>query len=125
VQIMPGYFSIDDPDAHKAIYGHSNPWAKGESYEAWDVGPSLTNLFSERSPARHATMRRRVTAMYSMTSLVSYEPYVDHCIVLFMNHLTDFASTNSVINLAHWLQCYAFDVVSMITVRFIPLTDLL
>lgn len=116
---MPGSFSIDDPDAHKIIYGHGAQWAKGESYEAWHVGPNLSNLFSERNPTHHAAMRRKIASMYSMTALVSYEPYVDDCIRLLQSHLGDFASANSPVNLAHWLQCYAFDVVSLITVRSI------
>ncbi|KAH8698790.1 cytochrome P450 [Talaromyces proteolyticus] len=115
VQVMPGYFTIDDPNTHKAIYSLSSPWVKGESYAAWHVGPNLHNLFSERSPVIHSTMRRKVASMYSMTSLVSYEPYVDHCIDLFESHLTGIEESNSVVDLAYWFRCYAFDVVSMIT----------
>jgi hypothetical protein len=117
---MPGYFSIDDLESHKLLYGHGTSWRKGDWYEAWHVGPKMSNLFSEGDPAKHAAMRRKVASLYSMTSLVSYEPYVDHCIELLKSHFEVFASSNSVIDLAHWLQCYAFDVVSVITVCFNP-----
>lgn len=117
VEVMPGYFSIDDPETHKTIYSHGASWAKGESYDAWHVGPNLSNLFSERDPTKHAAMRRKVASMYSMSSLVSYEPYVDSCIGLLQRHLAAIEASKSNIDLAYWLRCYAFDVVSMITVR--------
>lgn len=118
VQIMPGYFSIDDPSAHKIIYGHGHPWVKGEFYSAWDVGPhpEQNNLFALRDPSLHATMRRKVAAMFSMSSLVSYEPYVDHCVDLFYDRLQKFAAEGKIINLGNWMQFFAFDAVSMITV---------
>jgi hypothetical protein len=112
---MPGYFSIDDAEAQKIIYGHGTGWIKGEAYDAWYPGANATNLFAERNTVHHAAMRRKVASMYSMTALVSYEPYVDHCIRILENRLADFASSNSTINLARWLQNYAFDVVSKIT----------
>ncbi|RYP41574.1 hypothetical protein DL767_000916 [Monosporascus sp. MG133] len=117
VQIMPGYFSIDDPASHKTIYSYTAPWIKGEFYIAWNVGPnpSLTNLFAARDPILHSSMRRKVASMYSMSSLVSYEPYVDHCIDLFHSQLENLASTRSTVNLGRWLQYFAFDAVSMIT----------
>ncbi|KAH6629948.1 putative cytochrome P450 pisatin demethylase [Chaetomium sp. MPI-SDFR-AT-0129] len=115
VQVMPGYFSIDDPETHKTIYGYGAPWIKGESYDAWHVGPNLSNLFSERDPTKHAAMRRKVASMYSMSSLVSYEPYVDECIALFRKHIATIEASKGEIDLAYWFRCYAFDVVSMIT----------
>lgn len=118
VQIMPGYFSIDDPKAHKTIYSHASPWIKGEFYIAWNVGPdpTITNLFAARDPKLHASMRRKVASMYSMSSLVSYEPYVDECVQLFYNQLETLASSRSSFNLGHWLQYFAFDAISLITV---------
>ncbi|KAH7303302.1 cytochrome P450 [Stachybotrys elegans] len=117
VQVMPGYFTIDDPKAHKTIYGHGNAWVKGEFYIAWNVSsdPHITNLFAARDQGLHASMRRKVASMYSMTSLVSYEPYVDHCIDLFHNQLDKAAAAGTVLNLGRWLQFFAFDAVSMIT----------
>ncbi|GAA92797.1 cytochrome P450 [Aspergillus luchuensis IFO 4308] len=53
--------------------------------------------------------------MYSMTTLTSYEPFVDGCISLFRRHLDQAGSSASAVNLAHWVQCYAFDVIGYIT----------
>ncbi|KAI9925112.1 hypothetical protein ASPWEDRAFT_176383 [Aspergillus wentii DTO 134E9] len=117
VRIAPNYFSLSDPAAAKAIYGHGSKYAKSEWYDAWTFSPDpkITNLFSERNGQRHAGMRRKVAAMYSMTSLVAYEPFVDNCVGIFKERLEEFASEGTVIDVAHWVQCYAFDVIGEIT----------
>lgn len=73
-------------------------------------------MFSERFHARHAIMRRAAAAMYSMSALVSYEPYVDDCISILEKRLDELSSEHAVIDLPHWLQCYAFDVIAHLTV---------
>lgn len=119
VQVMPGYVTIDDPEAFKTIYDRNSGWAKGEFYTPWNVGSNAdnTNLFSERQIDRHSEMRRKVAAMYSVTSLVSYETYVDECTTLLHKHFHAFALKGSVINFARWCQCYAFDAITAITVK--------
>ncbi|KAL4742518.1 cytochrome P450 [Aspergillus similis] len=99
VRIAPQYFSISDPSA------------------AWNVTPdlNLTNLFSERVSQRHAENRRKVASMYSMSSLVAYEPYVDNCIAVFKQRLDEIAAQDKTVDMARWLQCYAFDVIGEIT----------
>lgn len=46
---------------------------------------------------------------------MSYEPFVDRCIDQFVNRLSEFAQAHQEINLGHWMQCYAFDVIGCIT----------
>ncbi|KAL4908288.1 hypothetical protein BDW74DRAFT_99249 [Aspergillus multicolor] len=117
VRIAPEYFSISDPSAVKAIYGHGTKFTKSEWYDAWNFStdPNQTNLFSERVPKRHAESRKKVASMYAMSSLVAYEPFVDNCINVFKQRLDEFAVQGKVIDFAHWLQCYAFDVIGEIT----------
>ncbi|RAL09965.1 cytochrome P450 [Aspergillus homomorphus CBS 101889] len=111
VQIAPGYFSLDDPESMKLVYRHANPLDKGEWYSSWTFGPKvrLENLFSIRPASAHSQMRRKVAAMYTMSALVSYEPFVDGCIRAFRDQLDQMAASNAEINLTFWCQCYAFD----------------
>ena len=44
-----------------------------------------------------------------------YEAFVDHCADLFIQRLGEFADKKQSLNLGHWLQCYAFDVIGNIT----------
>jgi hypothetical protein len=50
-----------------------------------------------------------------MSSLKTYEPYVDSCAAIFQQRLSEFAMKGAMIDMAHWLQCYAFDVIGDIT----------
>jgi hypothetical protein len=110
--------SIDDPEALKQIYAHGSKYAKSDWYDAWNFKDdiNLKNLFSVRDPHTHAASRRRVANLYSMSALVAYEPFVDGCIQLFRLRLNEAAASTSSIDLGHWVQCYAFDVIGEITV---------
>jgi cytochrome P450 len=60
---------------------------------------------------RHASQRRKFAAAYSMSSLITYEPYVDSCTSILIQQLQELAASEKTVNLAHWLQYYAFDVI--------------
>lgn len=62
-----------------------------------------------------AETRKRFSSLYSMTSLVHYEAFVDRCADLFCMRLREFAARGEEFNLGHWFQCYAFDVIGDIT----------
>ncbi|KAJ5961635.1 cytochrome P450 pisatin demethylase [Penicillium viridicatum] len=117
VRVAPNWYSISDPTAAKLIYGHGSKYQKSEWYDAWNLMDdlSLTNLFSVRSSTKHAEDRKKVASLYSMTSLVAYEPFVDNCIEIFKQRLDEFATKGQLIDMGHWLQCYAFDVIGNIT----------
>lgn len=53
-----------------------------------------------------------------MTSMVQLEPLVDDCSKIIEMRLKEFAAQEAVIDLGHWLQCYAFDVVGQVTVIY-------
>jgi cytochrome P450 len=50
-----------------------------------------------------------------MSSLVTYEPYVDECITIFRQRLAELAHAKVPFNMGHWMQCYAFDVIGLMT----------
>ena len=51
-----------------------------------------------------------------MSSLVSYEPYVDECSAIFLRRLSEFADSGVAVDMGHWFQCYAFEVIGKMTV---------
>jgi hypothetical protein len=118
VRLGPNYYSIDDPAAVKTIYGHGTQYQKSEWYDIW--GPRSetrrTNLFAQRDIKQHASARRHYANVYAMSSLVSYEPYVNNCIDIFTNRLRVFSKSGEAIDLSKWFQYYAFDVIGEITV---------
>jgi hypothetical protein len=115
VRIAPHEVSIDDPkDSLKIIYGHGTQFTKSRWYEASDA-PGSYSLFTDPDIARHAHDRRMVANGFSMTALLEMESLVDDCVKVFESRLDDFVESRQVIDLGHWLQCYAFDVIGQIT----------
>ncbi|KAH6670072.1 cytochrome P450 [Halenospora varia] len=116
VRIAPGEYSIDDVEGGKTIYGHGKNFVKAPWYWAWmPPDPERASLFSDLNPARHAIQRRKFSSWYSMSSLVSYEPYVNNCTSMLSQRFGEVSRTGRVIDLQHYLQCYAFDVIGEIT----------
>ncbi|KAI0537722.1 cytochrome P450 [Xylaria digitata] len=114
VRYGPNRYSIADPGALATIYGHGTKFIKSSWYSAW-TPPGELNLFADRDIPRHANTRRQLQSTYSMTSLVSYEPYVDQCSDIFSRRLAEMSEAGTAVDMGHWMQCYAFDVIGQIT----------
>ncbi|KAJ5089198.1 hypothetical protein N7532_007882 [Penicillium argentinense] len=114
VRVAPNQYSISDPAAIKTIYGTGSRFAKSAWYDGWKH-PKQWTVFSDRDIRRHADTRKRFAGLYSMSSLVHYEPFVDHCADLFDRRLAEFSQDKKSFNMGHWFQCYAFDVIGNIT----------
>jgi cytochrome P450 len=116
VRYGPNRYSFSSPSAQKAIYGHGAKFPKSNWYSTWqNPQPSQWSLFADQSIPRHSENRRQYQSTYSMSSLVTYEPYVDECADLFSQRLQEVASAGAYADMGHWLQCYAFDVIGLIT----------
>ncbi|RHZ52629.1 cytochrome P450 [Aspergillus thermomutatus] len=116
VRIAPDHYSISGRAAVKTVYGAGSKFAKSAWYEGWKhPDPDRWTLFPDRDEKRHAETRKRFSSLYSMSSLVHYEEFVDRCADLFCQRLGEFAGRREEFNLGHWFQCYAFDVIGDIT----------
>ncbi|KAK2589456.1 hypothetical protein QQS21_012867 [Conoideocrella luteorostrata] len=116
VRVAPNMYSIDAPDAVNTIYSIASKMPKSEWYEGWKhPSPDRWTLFPDRNIKRHAETRRRFQALYSMSSLLGSENHVNECTDILQQRLAAFASTGATIDMTHWFQCYAFDVVGNIT----------
>ncbi|GKT50770.1 pisatin demethylase [Colletotrichum spaethianum] len=116
VRYGPSRYSIKHLEAPKIIYGHGHPFVKSSFYRAYSQ-PELQdwNTFAVENTKVHSQLRRQLQSAYSLTALVSYEPYVDECARILKQRLQEVSVAGLPINFAHWLQCYAFDVIGMIT----------
>lgn len=139
VRIAPDHYSINDRAALKTIYGTGTKFAKAAWYEGWKhPDPQRWTLFPDRDIKRHGWLlssffwslvrvsanlitfvtgetRKRFSSLYSMSSLVHYEEFVDQCADVFFQRLSEFAERDAKFNLGEWLQFYAFDVIGEIT----------
>lgn len=83
-------YSIAAPD--KAVYGIASKMLKSSWYEGWKhPDPSRHTLLTQRNIAQHGEMRRVFSSLYSMSSLVGYESYVDVCARIFDQRLKEHA----------------------------------
>ncbi|PVH96824.1 pisatin demethylase [Periconia macrospinosa] len=115
VRLAPNRYSLNSGEAAKVILGHRNALDKSNYYRAFSQ-PDATNLFSEPSLKVHATIRRPLAQLYSQTTLLSYEPFVDTCNSILLKRFEEYAENGKILNLREMMQLYAFDVIGEITV---------
>ena len=114
VRLAPDWYSINVPD--KAVYGAGSKFTKSDWYQGWKhPSPERWTLFTDQDLKRHSESRRIFQTMYSMSSMVSYEKFVDDCEVIFSRRLSEFSKTGEVVDMGHWFQCLAFDVIGNIS----------
>src|SRR5690242_6316484 len=101
VRVASGNYSITSPE--KTIYGIGSKFPKGDWYQGWKhPSPDRWTLFPDQDMKRHSETRKRFQGLYSMSSLLSYESYVDSCMDIFLDKLNGFARSGVAIDLAHW-----------------------
>lgn len=114
VRVGPNMYSITRPE--KVVYGISSKMEKSPWYEGWKhPSPDRWSVFSDRNITRHAETRRKFQSMYSMSSLLHYEAYAETAQDVFRQRLIEMTQQTQRVNMHHWLQCYAFDVIGNIT----------
>ncbi|KAI9688878.1 MAG: hypothetical protein M1822_001235 [Bathelium mastoideum] len=79
-------------------------------------GKILPGLFATQNEDMHRMLKKPIASIYSMTNLVSFEPFVNSTIKCFFSKLDKrFVSTDTACDWSTWLQYFAFDVVGEIT----------
>ncbi|KAH7019616.1 cytochrome P450 [Ilyonectria destructans] len=127
VRIAPDEGSIADPDAIKIVYTVKGSWAKTDFYTNYAPNISVHgDVFTQLDSKTHSARRRQVNALYSMTSILEAERYVDNCGVAFLEALDEAALAGKPINLTEWLQMYTFDTTTAGAMPYLrPLVPLL
>lgn len=83
-------------------------------------GKPSPGIFATQDEAVHRTLRKPVSGAYSMSNLISFEPYVDSTMRVFCDQLEarfvdKTRSEPSLCDFGQWLQMFAFDVIGEIT----------
>jgi cytochrome P450 len=73
----------------------------------------MIGMFQARDPAVHKSFKTPVASLFAMSNMRNYEPYVDECTQIFSDAMRDLEGQK--VDLAVWLQWYAFDVVAGLT----------
>ncbi len=119
VRFGPNMVSVSAPSEISTIYDIHGRFLKSDFYWVLSFylkGKAIPGLFATQDRRIHNLLRKPIAGIYSMTSMVSYEPMVDTTIDCFFYQLDQrFVHTGEVCPLDLWLQMFAFDVIGSIT----------
>lgn len=76
-------------------------------------GEVMDSLFTTQDPVYHKALKSPVAQLFSMTNMRNYEQHADECTAIFIKSMQDLQGQP--VDLAIWLQWYAFDVIGNIT----------
>lgn len=115
---VPQDVGVDDPGAVKTIYGIVSKFPKSDWYHSFGVpGSKGANMFNDQDMRRHSENRKQFQHVYSLSTMISYETFADECLDLLATRLDEIAKRSRPVDLAHWFQAYAFNVVAFITFK--------
>lgn len=99
VRVAPNQYSIDDPEAVKMIYSRNSAFPKSEFYQAFGI-PGLDNIFITRSNDYHTHSRKKYHTFYTMSTMTTYEHYVDETLDVFVHKMREIASSGITVDMA-------------------------
>ncbi|KAF3031644.1 hypothetical protein E8E12_000748 [Didymella heteroderae] len=115
VRIAPNEVAIADPEALKTIYSAHSGFVKTDFYLPFRASwGRYADAFTNLDERQHMERRRIVNKLYSMSNIVSLESGIDKCIEELTRKLNQCAHTEDCIDLASWVQWYAFDVIGQL-----------
>ena len=81
-------------------------------YDCWLAADGFHGTFSEQDHEQHSILRRRAAQAYAMTSILTYEPKIQKLLDINWLQFRKFSSLHNIIDMEHWAQYFAYDVVS-------------
>ncbi|KAJ4290360.1 hypothetical protein N0V90_010576 [Kalmusia sp. IMI 367209] len=112
VRMGPNRYSFTRPQDIKVIYELGGSFAKSAYYSPLGDPP---NLFAMRDRNEHKDRRRKISSLFTMSTIISYEDAVDRMTRVCIRKLRQFADENRLFSLPQFAQYYAFDVIGEIT----------
>ena len=105
VRIAPNEISVADPEAVKVIYGIKSGFTKTDFYPPFAPNISLHgDNFTQLDERKHAERRRYTNNIYSMSTILEGEKYIDGCADVFLEKMAKFAAAGKTVDLGEWLQ---------------------
>jgi Cytochrome P450 len=105
VRIAPNEVSVSDPTAIKNIYNIKSGFTKTDFYPPF--APNISahgDLFTQLDETKHAQRRKFVNNVYSMSTILESEKYIDGCTEIFMSKMEKFAKDGTTVDLGEWIQ---------------------
>ncbi|KAL4901491.1 hypothetical protein BDW74DRAFT_187701 [Aspergillus multicolor] len=112
VRIAPNELIANDPAAIKTLYGTKSGTTKTDFYLAFrPPWARFPDHFSSPGGKQHGDRRRIVSNVYSMSSILQSEKYIEACIDVWERKLDEMADRKESFDLWLWTRMYAYDVI--------------
>ncbi|KAL2821429.1 cytochrome P450 [Aspergillus cavernicola] len=111
VRIAPNELVTSDPEAIQTLYGIKSFTAKTTVGYQLTIAARFPDHFSSEGGKQHAERRRIVSHVYTMTSILQSEKYIEKCIDVWIGKLGEMADCKETFNLWIWTRMYAYDVI--------------
>ncbi|KAJ5417582.1 uncharacterized protein N7487_001132 [Penicillium crustosum] len=120
VRLGPNTVSVSDPDAIPTIYPTREGFPKSDFYRVQRPytrkDGEVAAIFNTQDEDLHRRLRKPVAYLYSMTNVVTLEPFVDQALCVMFDQLDRrYATSEGVCDLGNWLQYFAYDVMGTLT----------
>lgn len=105
VRIAPDEVAISDPSAVKIIYNIKSGFTKTSFYPPF--APNISphgDHFTQLDETKHADRRRLVNSVYSMSTILESEEYLNACSDVFLEKMTQIAERGNAFDLGEWIQ---------------------
>ncbi|KAL3474767.1 cytochrome P450 [Aspergillus californicus] len=111
VRVSPSEVSVVDEETMKQILSHRHNTPKSWWYDVWVVPGGTPGLFAVRDRHVHGFLRKRVSHMFSVTSLLTMEQYIHSCMDTLIGKMKKFEANRQIVDMANWTNAFAFDVI--------------
>jgi len=115
VRVAPNEVSIVDRHGLTQVYGHAKGTKKTNWYDTWQVIKSANSFFNSTEPAEHSFLRKRVSAAYSMSNILSVESRIQEVADSLWDKFDEKARNHETISMHQWADYFAYDVVGKLT----------
>jgi hypothetical protein len=107
VRIAHDEVSVSDPDAVKIIYNVKSGFTKTDFYPPF--APKISphgDHFTQLDERKHAERRKFVNHIYSMSTILESEAYINACGDVFLEKMDVIAKQGKIVDFGEWIQWY-------------------
>ena len=117
VRYAPNCYSLapSNVETVRQLYGAGTKFVKTSWYSTWQL-PGAPNYFSVQDNEQHAQMRKKATILFSMSSMITYQAFVDDCVEEFCHRMREISvQPEPVMDMGYWYRCFAADAIGKVS----------
>ncbi|KAJ5203154.1 hypothetical protein N7449_005233 [Penicillium cf. viridicatum] len=115
VRIAPDEVSFVDATALKSLYGMGKTSLKSNWYDTWTIPNMTVSFFAATEPKVHRHLRSRVSNAYSMSSILSMEPFIQEVASELWGRFREFSKSSEPVPMHLWGNYFAFEVIGQLS----------